>query len=106
MSNKTDKIEIRIEPWDKALIRQKANNLNMSMSEFILRTALGRELPPPPSPIQMNAYLLLQQYKGNFVRISNLFRKGNYPLMLDRITDLIEKIEKHLDIIENGWKGS
>lgn len=106
MSKKTDKIEMRVEPWDKAVIRQKAEVLNLSISEFMLRCALARELPPPPNSEQMQAYLLLQDFKGKFIRIGNLFRKGNYPMMMDRITDLIEKIDKHLDIIENGWKGS
>lgn len=106
MSNKTEKIEMRVESWDKAVIRQKAEDLNISISEFMLRCALARELPSPPNTEQMQAYLLLQDYKGKFIRIGNLFRKGNYPLMLDMITDLIEKIDKHLDIIENGRKGS
>ena len=54
----------------------------------------------------MEAYLLLQDFKSKFTRIGNLFRKGNNPLMLDMITDLIERIDKNLDIVENGWKGS
>ncbi|MGV4439026.1 plasmid mobilization protein [Ornithobacterium rhinotracheale] len=106
MSNKNQKIEIRVDAWDKALIRQKATDLNLSMSEYILRTALGRELPAPVDAKQVEAYLLLRQYRLNFMRIKNLLKKGNYSLMIDRIDDLIEKIEKHLNFIENGWKRS
>jgi hypothetical protein len=42
--NKTDKIELRISPNDKEMIQLNAVKIGMSVSKFIIVSALGHEL--------------------------------------------------------------
>jgi len=43
----------------------------------------------------MESYQMLVQYKNNFARIANMFKKGNPKLAKD-VAQLAEEIRKHL----------
>ena len=47
------------------------------------------------TPEQLECYQLLVQYKNNFSRISNMFKKGN-PRLAEEVQDLAEEIRSHL----------
>lgn len=101
-TKKTLKIEFRIEQWDKKVIELRARQLNISISEYCRRCALNRELPLPPSEKQMDAYLLLQQYRGYFSRIGNMFMHRDFSSLLLEVEEVKNKISEHLKRIENG----
>ncbi len=44
---------------------------------------------------QLECYQLLIQYKNNFSRISNMFKKGN-PRLAKEVQELAEEIRSHL----------
>tara|TARA_B100000953_G_scaffold285483_1_gene266096 strand:+ start:179 stop:358 length:180 start_codon:yes stop_codon:yes gene_type:complete len=47
------------------------------------------------TPEQVECYQLLIQYKNNFMRISNMFKKSD-PRLAKNVEDLAEEIRTHL----------
>ena len=102
-ANKQSKqILIRISSFEKKLLQAKAEEAGMSVSEFVRAAALSKQIKPPPSSEQMEAYMLLKNFLFNFSRISNAFKKKDYTDLHREILEVKEELMKHLKIIENG----
>ena len=102
-ANKQSKqILIRISSFEKKLLQAKAEEAGMSVSEFLRAAALNKQIKPPPTSEQMEAYMLLKNFLFNFSRISNAFKQKDYAHLHSEILEVIEEIMKHLKSIENG----
>lgn len=102
-ANKQSKqILIRISSFEKKLLQAKAEEAGMSVSEFLRAAALNKQIKPPPTSEQMEAYMLLKNFLFNFSRISNAFKQKDYAHLHSEILEVKEEIMKHLKIIENG----
>lgn len=102
-ANKQSKqILIRISSFEKKLLQAKSEEAGMSVSEFLRAAALNKQIKPPPTSEQMEAYMLLKNFLFNFGRISNAFKKKDYADLHREILEVKEEIMKHLKIIENG----
>lgn len=101
-NKQTKQILIRISSFEKKLLQAKAEESGISVSEFLRAAALSKQIKPPPTSEQMEAYMLLNNLLFNFSRISNAFKKKDYPDLHREILEAKEALMRHLKIIENG----
>ena len=67
-ANKQSKqILIRISSFEKKLLQAKAEEAGMSVSEFLRAAALNKQIKPPPTSEQMEAYMLLKKVQLSFI---------------------------------------
>lgn len=90
-------ISIRVTEKEKEILQKKAEKADLSLAEFVRRSALEIPLPDP----ERNKTLV--EYRTNFKRLANHFRSGVWtPAEKSKFTaelkDIISKIEKALDI--------
>ena len=100
-NKQTKQILIRISSFEKKLLQAKAEEAGMSVSEFC-ELLHNKQIKPPPTSEQMEAYMLLKNFLFNFSRISNAFKQKDYAHLHSEILEVKEEIMKHLKIIENG----
>ena len=98
-SNRSSQISVRMTPIERMLIENKAQKSGYSMSQFMVQSALGKEMKIL-SAEEKQAYLDLAKYHTHFSRISSLFRQGGS--VTSELQDVISEIKKTLEIIQNG----
>jgi hypothetical protein len=98
---KKARIEIRISPFEKDVIKANARELNLSVSEYLIRCGMRRNLPKPLSPEELEAWMMLKEYNTNFSRISN-YIKNKSPGLNQEVKKLVEEINIDLKKIRNG----
>lgn len=92
--NRTERIEIRCNVFDKEVIKMKANESNMSISEYLLFCGLGRQLPKPMTNEELDAFKELRQFQTNFARISNFIKKYDDENIKREVRELLEQTKK------------
>ncbi len=92
---KREYIQIRCSIYEKKLLKKRAARAGISLSEYLRATAFKINMVERITPEQLESYQLLIQYKNNFSRISNMFKKGN-PRLAKEVKDLAEEIRSHL----------
>lgn len=97
--NRTSQISIRLTPMERMLIESRAKESGRSMSQFLVESAMGKELKLLTEE-QKKAYLDLAKYHTNFSRIGNLFKNGSD--IKSEILNTIAEIKTTLEIIKNG----
>lgn len=100
--NKTKRIEIRLNLFDEKLIRVKAQDCGLPVSEYVRRCALNKSVPKSLNSDELEVYKDLKKFYNNFSSISNLFKKGDHVKMVEEIQDLKREIKKQLEKINNG----
>ena len=98
---KNEKIQIRLTSFEKTLLKIKAEDSGLTLSEFVLSSALNRQIKPPMTEGELEVYKDLKQYQTNFARISNLI-KGKENGLNEEIEQTIKLINQHLKNIING----
>lgn len=98
---KTEIIKLRVSPFDKKHLMLKALDNGLSLSEFVLNSAMNRSIKPSMTSEELEVYKELKEYQTNFVRIGN-FIKNNDPQLHQEIKELKDEIGKHLKRIMNG----
>lgn len=98
---KTEKIQLRLTSFEKKLLKIKAEDSGLTLSEFVLSSALNRQIKPPMTSEELEVYKDLKQYQTNFARISNLI-KGKEKGLNEEIEQTIKLINQHLNSIVNG----
>jgi len=93
---KREYIQIRCSIYEKKLLQRRAARAGISLSEFLRATAFDRTIVERISPEQLETYQLLVQYKNNFTRIGNMFRKRD-PKLAAAVEKLAEEIRTHLN---------
>lgn len=92
--NRTERIEIRCNVFDKEVIKMKASESNMSISEYLLFCGLGRQLPKPMTNEELDAFKELRQFQTNFARISNFIKKYDDENIKREVRELLEQTKK------------
>ncbi len=92
---KREYIQIRCSIYEKKLLKNRAARAGVSLSEYLRAAAFERNIVERITPEQLESYQMLVQYKTNFSRISNMFKKGN-PQLATEVKQLAEEIRKHL----------
>lgn len=100
-NEKTERLNIRISPFEKDVIRMKAETLNLSISEYVVKCAIQRELPKAMDDEEKEIWLTLKKYQTDFSRLSNLVRKRN-PALDREIKKIIDELGSSLKKVRNG----
>jgi len=101
-AKRTQKIEVRVSYFERLGIQMNAEKAGLSISEYVRDSALSRQILARRTPEELEAYQNLANFKTNFSRISNLVHAGEEPLLKAEIHDLIKKLNKALEDINNG----
>ncbi|WP_245984027.1 mobilization protein MbpA [Gillisia mitskevichiae] len=92
---KREYIQIRCSIYEKKLLKKRAARAGISLSEYLRATAFKINMVERITQEQLECYQSLVQYKNNFSRISNMFKKGN-PRLAKEVQELAEEIRSHL----------
>lgn len=92
---KKEFIQFRCSIYEKKLLKVKAKKSGLSISEYCRRAAFDDRIVERLSQEQIEVYKMLVEYKINFKRIGNMFRKRN-PKLADEVVQLANEIRKHL----------
>ncbi len=92
---KREYIQIRCSIYEKKLLQRRAARAGISLSEYIRSAAFERNIVERITPEQLEAYKMLIQYKNNFTRIGNMFKKRD-PKLATAVEDLAREIRTHL----------
>ncbi|WP_026837085.1 mobilization protein MbpA [Gillisia sp. JM1] len=93
---KREYIQIRCSIYEKKLLKNRAAKAGISLSEYLRSTAFQKNIVERITQEQLECYQLLVQYKNNFSRISNMFKKGN-PQLAKEVKQLSEEIRSNLN---------
>ncbi|TXD95500.1 mobilization protein MbpA [Gillisia hiemivivida] len=93
---KREYIQIRCSIYEKKLLKNRAAKAGISLSEYLRSTAFQKNIVERITQEHLECYQLLVQYKNNFSRISNMFKKGN-PQLAKEVKQLSEEIRTHLN---------
>jgi hypothetical protein len=92
---KREFIQIRCSIYEKKLLKKRAARAGISLSEYLRSTAFERNIVERITPEQLQYYRMLVEYKNNFTRISNMFKKRD-PKLAATVERLAEEIRTHL----------
>tara|TARA_R110002012_G_scaffold279098_1_gene467002 strand:+ start:3789 stop:4088 length:300 start_codon:yes stop_codon:yes gene_type:complete len=93
---KTRKIEFRVSLLEHHIIKNKANRIGCSVSEYLRNTALDYPLSYKLTPEEIEVYQQLNKYGDNFRRISNLFKLGDVTGVKETSIETAKLIRQHL----------
>ncbi|SFG23272.1 hypothetical protein SAMN04488033_1436 [Salegentibacter agarivorans] len=92
---KREYIQVRCSIYEKKLLQRRAARAGISLSEYIRATAFDKNVVERITPEQLETYKMLVQYKNNFTRIGNMFRKRD-PKLAREVEDLAKEIRTQL----------
>ena len=94
------KIECRVTNTEWLILKKKAKDAGITLSEYIRGTALNYDLAYKLTESEITSYKQLTELKNNFQRISNYMKhKANYEILLE-IQNTITFINNHLKKFE------
>lgn len=100
--NREEVIKLRVTAFEKYALQAKANSTGLSLSDYLRKCGLGRELPTLPTAEEVQAYIQLKKLETNFQRISNMYKNRDEIELKTEIQNVIELIKNHLKILKNG----
>ncbi len=92
---KREYIQVRCSIYEKKLLQRRAARAGISLSEYIRATAFDKNIVERITPEQLETYKMLVQYKNNFTRIGNMFKKRD-PKLAREVEDLAKEIRANL----------
>lgn len=95
---KNNRLEIRISSVDKALIKIEAEELNLSMSDYIVKCCLRRKLPKPLTENELETWTELKKLSADLTRAGNYIKKNDKEFY-NRTRAVVSRIENELDKI-------
>lgn len=93
--NKKVFLKFRCTRLEKAIIKKKAENSGLSMSEFARASSLGQKVGTKFTEEEMELYQMFVKYHNNFKSISNAMKTKN-PSISDEVLFLADEMKKHL----------
>jgi hypothetical protein len=93
--NKKEFIKFRCTALEKAIIKKKAENSGLSLSEFSRAVALQQKINSKFTAEEMAIFEMLVKYHKNFTALSNLF-KAKDPSLSNETKVLADEIKIHL----------
>ena len=82
--------------FEKKLIKVKAKNASLSVSEYCRRSAMEKKVVQRLTDEEIEIYQSLVKFHNNFKYIGNMFRKKN-PELTTEVYQLADEIKKHLN---------
>lgn len=92
---KSQIIKFRCTSIEKKLLKNKAKNCGISLSEYFRRVAFNQEIKERLNKDEIEIYRMLVQYHNNFKAIGNMYRKKN-PSLTKAVYELANEIKTHL----------
>lgn len=93
---KDNLIKFRVSKIENLIIKKKASNAGMTVSELMRGLALGYKLSTKFTPEEAECYKHLAKYADNFRRISNLFKLGDLDGFKEECLNTSAEIRQHL----------
>ncbi|WP_405198486.1 mobilization protein MbpA [Christiangramia sp. LLG6405-1] len=92
---KSEFIKFRCSIYEKKMLRVRAKQSGLSLSEFCRRAIYEKEIKERLSDDQIEIYKTLLKFHNNFKSIGNMFRKKD-PKLSGTVYKLAEEIKSHL----------
>ena len=89
-------IKFRVTKIENLIIKKKASNCGVSVSELMRGLAFNCKLSNKLTPEEVECYQLLAKYADNFRRISNLFKLGDTTGVKEESIATSKLIREHL----------
>ena len=93
MKSKT--VRFRCSTYERNLLRVKARRAGLSLSEYCRRAAFDDRIIERLSEDQIAIYKMLVDYRNNFMRIGNMYKK-NDPKLATEVRQLAQEIRNHI----------
>ncbi len=93
---KDNLIKFRVSKIENLIIKKKALNSGISVSELMRGLALDYKLSNKLTPEEIECYQLLSKYADSFRRISNLFKLGDTTGVKEVSIETSKIIREHL----------
>ena len=87
--------KFRCNVFEKKLIKLKAKNSSLSVSEYCRRSALNKKVVQRLTDEEIEIYQDLAKFHNNFKWIGNMFRKKD-PVLSEKVNELANEINEHL----------
>lgn len=89
-------IKFRVTKIENLIIKKKASNSGVSVSELMRGLVFNYKLSNKLTPEEVECYQLLAKYADNFRRISNLFKLGDTTGVKEEAIATSKLIREHL----------
>lgn len=89
-------IKFRVTKIENLIIKKKASNSGVSVSELMRGLVFNYKLSNKLTPEEIECYQLLSKYADNFRRISNLFKLGDTTGVKEESIATSKLIREHL----------
>jgi hypothetical protein len=89
-------IKFRVTKIENLIIKKKASNSGVSVSELMRGLVFNYKLSNKLTPEEVECYQLLSKYADNFRRISNLFKLGDTTGVKEESIATSKLIREHL----------
>lgn len=93
---KDNLIKFRVSKIENLIIKKKASNSGISVSELMRGLVFNYKLSNKLTPEEVECYQLLAKYADNFRRISNLFKLGDTTGVKEESIATSKLIREHL----------
>jgi sulfur relay (sulfurtransferase) DsrC/TusE family protein len=93
--NRKSFLKFRVTPLEKLVIKKKAENSGLSMSEFARASVLGQKISSKLTEDEIEIYKDLVKFHNNFQSISNAM-KARSPSISNEVLLLADEMKKHL----------
>lgn len=93
---KDNLIKFRVTKIENLIIKKKASNSGVSVSELMRGLVFNYKLSNKLTPEEVECYQLLAKYADNFRRISNLFKLGDTTGVKEETIATSKLIREHL----------
>ncbi len=92
---KSEYIKFRCSIYEKKMLRIRAKQSGLTLSEFCRRSIYEKEIKERLSDDQIEIYKTLLKFHNNFKAIGNMFRKRD-PNLTKVVYNLADEIKNHL----------
>ena len=96
-SMKNEIIKFRVSKIEQRIIQKKSEKAGLSISEFLRRLALEKEIKSRLTSEEIECYKTLSKYADNFRRISNLFKLGDVTGVKNESLETSILIRNHIE---------
>ena len=93
--NRKSFLKFRVTPLEKLVIKKKAENSGLSMSEFARASVLGQKVSSKLTEDEIEIYKDLVKFHNNFQSISNAMKERS-PSISNEVLLLADEMKKHL----------
>ena len=90
-------IKFRVSKIEQRIIQKKSEKAGLTISEFLRRLALEKEIKSRLTSEEIECYKTLSKFADNFRRISNLFKLGDVTGVKNESLETSKLIRNHIE---------